>query len=48
MLVSNYAEAQAAALAAGAAPGFGKREIGTPKVKELLRSALSLTPTAST
>src|SRR5829696_3685210 len=41
MLVSNYAEAQAAAVAAGALPGFGKREIGTPRVKELLRSALT-------
>lgn len=40
MLVSNYAEAQAAALAAGALPGFGKREIGTPRVAELLREAL--------
>ena len=28
MLVSNYPEAQAAASAAGAAPGFGKRELG--------------------
>jgi hypothetical protein len=40
MLVSNYPEAQAAAVAAGALPGFGKREIGTPKVNELLRNAL--------
>jgi hypothetical protein len=40
MLVSNYPEAQAAAVAEGALPGFGKREIGTPKVNELLRSAL--------
>ena len=40
MLVSNYAESQQAAVAAGALPGFGKREIGTPKVKELLRNAL--------
>lgn len=41
MLVSNYAEAQAAAVAEGALPGFGKREIGTPRVSELLRAALS-------
>jgi two-component system chemotaxis response regulator CheY len=41
MLVSNYADAQAAAVAAGALPGFGKREIGSPRVKELLKSALS-------
>ena len=40
MLVSNYAEAQAAAVAEGALPGFGKREIGTPRVNELLREAL--------
>jgi two-component system, chemotaxis family, chemotaxis protein CheY len=43
MLVSNYADAQAAAVAAGALPGFGKREIGTPRVKEILRSALAET-----
>ena len=41
MLVSNYPEAQDAAVAAGALPGFGKRELGTPKVKEILRSAVS-------
>jgi hypothetical protein len=46
MLVSNYADAQQAAVAAGALPGFGKREIGTPKVKELLRNALAETTTA--
>lgn len=40
MLVSNYPEAQAAAVAEGALPGFGKREIGTPRVAELLRDAL--------
>ena len=40
MLVSNYPEAQEAAVAAGALPGFGKREIGSPRVKELLRAAL--------
>jgi hypothetical protein len=40
MLISNYAEAQAAAVAAGALPGFGKREIGSPRVGELLRDAL--------
>ena len=40
MLVSNYADAQAAAVAEGALPGFGKREIGSPRVNELLRDAL--------
>ena len=41
MLVSNYADAQAAAVEAGALPGFGKRDIGSPKVKEMLRAALA-------
>ena len=41
MLVSNYPEAQAEAVAAGALPGFGKREIGSPRVAELIRNALS-------
>ena len=40
MLVSNYPDAQAAAQAAGALPGFGKRELGTKRVAELLRDAL--------
>jgi CheY-like chemotaxis protein len=40
MLVSNYEEAQEAAVEAGALNGFGKREQGTPKVKELLRAAI--------
>ena len=40
MLVSNYPEAQAAAVAAGALPGFGKREIGSKRVLEVLRSAV--------
>jgi two-component system chemotaxis response regulator CheY len=41
MLVSNHADAQAAAVAAGALPGFGKREIGKPRVKEILLAALN-------
>jgi two-component system chemotaxis response regulator CheY len=41
MLVSNYAEAQAEAIAAGALPGFGKRELGTPRVTQVLREALA-------
>ncbi len=40
MLVSNYADAQKDAVDAGALPGFGKREIGTPKVTEMLKGAL--------
>lgn len=40
MLVSNYPEAQAAAVNAGALPGFGKRELGSPRVGKLIRAAL--------
>ena len=41
MLVSNYEDAQSAAIANGALPGFGKRELGSPRVKKLLADALS-------
>ncbi len=41
MLVSNYPDAQQAAEQAGALPGFGKRELGTPRVLEVLRSAIA-------
>lgn len=41
MLVSNYPESQAAAIAAGALTGFGKREIGSPRVTQLIRDALN-------
>jgi two-component system chemotaxis response regulator CheY len=44
MLVSNYAEAQAAAVANGALPGFGKREIGSARVLEVIRGALEAAP----
>jgi DNA-binding NtrC family response regulator len=44
MLVSNYPDAQAAAVAAGALPGFGKRDIGTDRVTNLIRQALSDEP----
>ena len=40
MLVSNYPDAQQAAMQAGAVEGFGKREIGSPRVSELIRIAL--------
>jgi CheY-like chemotaxis protein len=40
MLVSNYPDAQAEAVAAGALPGFGKREMSSPRVTELIRAAL--------
>jgi len=42
MLISNHADAQAAAVAAGALPGFGKREIGTPRVRQLLQDAMAV------
>lgn len=42
MLVSNYPEAQAEAVAAGALPGFGKREMSSPRVTDLIRSALEI------
>jgi hypothetical protein len=41
MLISNYPDAQEAAVQAGALPGFGKREIGTPRVVQLLKDALA-------
>jgi hypothetical protein len=41
MLVSNYPDAQAAAEAAGAVPGFGKRELGSTRVAQLLRDTLA-------
>jgi CheY-like chemotaxis protein len=41
MLISNYADAQQAATDAGALPGFGKREIGSKRVTDLLRGAFA-------
>lgn len=40
MLVSNYSDAQEAAEQAGALPGFGKSELGTDRVRELIRAAV--------
>lgn len=40
MLVSNYPEAQAAASAAGAAPGFGKSDLYSPQTRAILLRAL--------
>jgi CheY-like chemotaxis protein len=40
MLVSNYADAQATAVEAGAIEGFGKAELGRPETEEKLRAAL--------
>jgi DNA-binding response OmpR family regulator len=41
MLVSNHPEAQQAAVAVGAEPGFGKAELGAPETLEKLRRFLS-------
>ena len=46
MLVSNYADAQAAAVKAGALPGFGKKDLGSSRVAQLLRDALASESTA--
>lgn len=40
MLVSNYPEAQAQAVALGALPGFGKAEIGKPRSHDALAPIL--------
>jgi CheY-like chemotaxis protein len=40
MLVSNYEDAQARAVAAGAQPGFGKASLREPETMELLHSYL--------
>jgi DNA-binding NarL/FixJ family response regulator len=40
ILVSDHADAQQEAAAAGALPGFGKADIGSPKFTETIRSAL--------
>jgi CheY-like chemotaxis protein len=40
LLVSNYPEAQAEAVAAGAQPGFGKAALAAPRTAELLRAYL--------
>ena len=42
ILVTNYPEVQLAAQAAGALPGFGKRELGTQRVLDVLRGALGV------
>ena len=41
MLVTNYAEHQDAAVAAGAVRGFGKLEYGDPQTAEKLRPFLA-------
>jgi two-component system chemotaxis response regulator CheY len=44
MLISNHADAQTAAVAAGAMPGFGKRDIGSGVAKTALKLALGIKP----
>jgi len=39
MLISNYPDAQAKAVQAGALPGFGKRELGLPQTLRKLQAA---------
>ena len=41
MLISNYADAQATAVAAGARPGFGKAALAAPETLERLREFLT-------
>ncbi len=41
MLISNYPEAQEAAVALGARPGFGKNSLTRPETREALASVLS-------
>ncbi len=41
MLISNYEDAQAAAIEAGAFPGFGKGQIGKPQTRERLMAAMN-------
>jgi CheY-like chemotaxis protein len=43
MLVSNYADAQDEAIRAGAAPGFGKADLGAPRALVAIRRALGAT-----
>ena len=40
MLVSNYADAQAQAVQAGAEPGFGKSALGRPQMLDRVRAFL--------
>jgi len=41
MLVSNYADAQEAAEAAGALPGFGKSQVGDPATRQRVAEAIA-------
>lgn len=41
VLVSDYPEAQARATSLGAAPGFGKADLGKPRAREALAAVLA-------
>jgi hypothetical protein len=43
MLISNFPESQAAAVRAGASPGFGKAEMYSARAKETVLAALGMT-----
>ena len=47
MLITNYAEHQQAAVAAGALSGFGKQEIGAAATRQKLAMVLAPTTSAS-
>lgn len=42
MLISNYADAQAEAVRAGALPGFGKKDLATTLARDRVQRALGL------
>ncbi len=42
MLISDHADAQAAAVANGALPGFGKRGLFSPETGKLLKEAIGI------
>lgn len=42
LLISHYADAQAAAVAAGALPGFGKAEMHRPEAEQCLQRAAAI------
>ena len=47
LLVSNYEDAQAAAVEAGARPGFGKAELGDATAKQALAEAIAAAQSAA-
>jgi hypothetical protein len=46
LLVSNYADAQENAVKAGAHPGFGKQDLNTDEMRQLITDALAAHRTA--